>query len=675
MRFRPGQTIATARALMCLGMLVWCGWAQAAIDVTARRMSMHDTQLEQVHLRLDKGSKGHLHMALTAASVDMPSLGWRNVGMRLDGTVARGGKGVWIFDGQVELQGAPGGLMSDSDLRLTMDINTNNIDVSVVQGAARVNAALPLDQPSHARIKLDKLPLQWLQGLLARAWSGRLTGGRLSGTVAVDVGSDGLRSSGELSLSGAGFESRDGTMAGQGLGARGRVTLDTSGADDTINADLSLSDGQLLLGSLYADLPKHDVHLALDAVMQAHGTVLRTLRFTDPGALHVDGSMVLAGDGSVRNLHLGQFSARLPTAYQRYGKAWLATMGFSDLRTSGYLDGSVWKDSHGWRAFRFDARDVDIRGDGRLAVQGLNGGFDWRRGSDRPATTLSWQSLGFYRIALGAASARWQSRQGRLTLLAPLTVPVLGGRLRVSELDWNPQAAGGRHLQTAVAITDVDVRRLCEALGWPKFSGTLGGAVPGLRYAGDHIELEGGLSLSVFGGNVNVTRLSLQHPFGSSPVLVGDVSLQNLDLAALTSVFDFGRITGRLDGSIDDMRMVDWRPVAFEASLLTEGKGRISQRAVKNLTSVGGGGMAAGLQGAVLKLFDSFGYERIGLNCTLQGSVCEMSGLKPVDDGYLIVDGRGLPHLTVIGHQHRVSWPVLVSRLKAAVESGGPVVE
>jgi len=148
-------------------------------------------------------------------------------------------------------------------------------------------------------------------------------------------------------------------------------------------------------------------------------------------------------------------------------------------------------------------------------------------------------------------------------------------------------------------------------------------------------------------------------------------------LAAMTSVFDFGRITGHLYGHINGLRMVDWKPVAFKASLLTEGKGRISQRAVKNLTSVGGSSMATGLQGAMLKLFKSFGYKRIGLNCELQGKVCRMGGLKPTDDGngYVIVEGRGLPHLTVIGHQHRVSWPTLVSRLKAAIESGGPVVE
>lgn len=659
---------------MCLMLLAWCGWAHAAIDLTVERIATQGMQLKQVHLRLDQNPQGSLRMTLTAAGVDMPTVGWQRIGMRLTGTVTRGGKGVWTFDGHAALQGAPGGLLADSDIHMVMNVEANNLDVAVVQGTTRVDAALPLDQPSHARIKLDELPLKWLQGLLAKAWSGRLTGGRLSGTLALDVASDGIRSSGDLSLSHAGFEGEGGKLAGQGLNASGRMTLDTTGANDIINADLNLHDGQLLLNTLYADLPDHDVHLAIEAVMQKYGTTLRTLRFTDPNTLHFNGTMVLANDGSVRNLHMSRFSASLPGAYQRYGKSWLATLGFAGLTTSGRLDGGIWLDANGWRAFHFNASNVNIRGNERLAVEGLNGGFDWSRERDRPATILAWQKLDFYRIVLGAAKSQWRSHQGRLSLLEPLSVPVLGGHLFLRELDWSPQAKG-QHLQTSLAITGVDVRQLCDALGWPKFSGTLAGAIPGLRYADDHVELEGGLTLNVFDGFVNVTRLSLQHPFGSTPVLAGDINLQRLDLASLTNVFDFGRITGRLDGHVDNLRMVDWSPVAFKASLRTEGEGRISQRAVKNLTSVGGGGMAAGLQGAVLKLFDSFGYQRIGLSCMLEGAVCQMSGLEPVDDGYLIVDGRGLPHLTVIGHQHQVSWPTLVARLKAAIHSGGPVIK
>lgn len=631
--------------------------------------------LKDLRLKLDNGPQGRLKLQLHADSVDMAALGWNNVGMVLEGTLARQGTRRWQFDGTLALSNAPGGLLSDSHVQFDLDADANNMAIHVAQKSIGIDAALPLDQLTHARVKLDNLPLRWLQGLLAKAWSGRLTGGRLDGLVALDVGDDGMRSSGELTLANAGFDSPGGKLAGQDLDAAGRMTFDTTGEHTVIDTDLALRGGQLLLGPLYTKLPGHNVHVSVQAVMERYGTSLRHLRVTDPGTLHLTGAMVLADDGSVRNIHLGHFSVELPEAYQRYGKAWLATLGFDNLQTAGRLDGSLWMDSHGWRAFDVTADQVALHG-ARIAVNGLDGQLGWQRDGNQPATTLAWKNLGFYDIQLGAAQSHWQSRGGTLSLTAPLNVPVLGGHLHVRELAVDPDAGKGQHLRTALAITDVDVSRLCAALGWPEFTGTLGGAIPGLRYVGDHVELDGGLSLSVFGGNVDVTRLAVRHPFGDVPVLSGDIHLQNLNLANLTGVFDFGKITGRLDGTIDNLRLVSWKPVAFDASLATTGDGgRISQRAVNNLTSVGGGGMASGLQGAVLKLFDSFGYNRIGLSCKLKGTVCYMSGLKPEGGGYLIVEGSGLPHLSVIGHEHRVSWPTLVSRLKAAMHSGGPVVE
>ncbi|HET7267148.1 MAG TPA: hypothetical protein VFJ15_03500 [Oleiagrimonas sp.] len=672
---RSSRAFRVGRIVLCVMLFGWCAWAQASISVKIDRLSRDGMTLQDLRLKLHNGSQGRLRMQLKAASVDMAALGWHHVGLTLDGTLARHGLRRWRFDGTLALSGAPGGLLSHSHVQFDLNAGANNVAIHVVQESVKIDAALPLDQLSHARIKLTHLPLRWLQGLLASAWSGKLTGGRLDGVVALDVGDDGLRSSGKLALSNAGFDSPGGKLAGQDLDATGRVTLDTTGENTVIDTDLELQNGQLLLGPLYTQLPGHDVHLSMRAVVERYGISLRRLHFTDPGTLHLAGTMVLGTDGSVRNIHLGQFGVELPNAYQRYGKAWLATLGFDNLRTKGHMGGSLWMDSHGLRAFRINAEQVAVRG-ARIALSGLDGQLDWQRDGTRPASMLSWDGIGFYDIHLGAARSRWQSRDGTLTLVSPLNVPVLGGHLHVRQLAIDPNAGDGEHVRTALALTGIDVSRLCAALGWPEFTGTLGGAIPGLRYVGDHVELDGGLSLSVFGGTVDVTRLAVRHPFGDVPVLSGDIHLDNLNLANLTGVFDFGKITGRLDGSIDNLRLVNWKPVAFDASLATTGDGgRISQRAVNNLTSVGGGGMASGLQGAVLKLFDSFGYDRIGLSCKLKGSVCYMSGLEPKGDGYLIVDGSGLPHLSVIGHQHKVSWPTLVSRLKAAINSGGPVVD
>jgi hypothetical protein len=664
--------------LLCCCLLLGVGWmppARADVRLTAKSISVPGVHLQAVTVRLGEDTAGGLRLQLSAEQADVPAMGWRRLGLSLDGNLQRDSRLRWILDGDVRLAGAPGGALSDAHVNVLLSEAANTLLVDILQGKARASTALPLDQPTHAQIRLDNLPLGWLRGLLGTVWSGRPTGGRLDAELALDLRDPGLQSSGQFTLAGAGFDTPSGTLAGQGLDGTGRFTLDTTDGPARIDLDASLRGGELLLGPLYAKLPDHPVQLGLHANAQNGAFELTRLRVNDVDALQLDGALAFDAKGVLKTLRLDRLRANFPAAYQRYGKAWLSTLGLRDMRIRGQLNGSLDLRADGPHSFAFSTDGLDLAdADGRLAIDGLHGGLDWAADGDRPASTLGWQHLQFYRIPNGAAQAQWQSRDGTLSLQQPLLIPVLQGQLRIGTLDWRPAAAQGQRLAASLALTGVDMGAFSQAMGWPAFPGTLGGAVPSLRWVDDRLELQGGLSANLFGGFVDITRLSLQQPFGSNPVLNGDIAMKQLDLAAITSVFDFGSITGSLDGSIKDLRLVNWDPVAFEASLLADDGGRISQRAVNNLTAVGGGGIAAGLQGAVLKLFKTFGYKRIGLDCTLQGTVCQMGGLETTDDGYTIVEGSGLPRLQVIGHQTQVDWPTLVRRLQDAIHGTAPEV-
>src|SRR3546814_9830321 len=88
----------------------------------------------------------------------------------------------------------------------------------------------------------------------------------------------------------------------------------------------------------------------------------------------------------------------------------------------------------------------------------------------------------------------------------------------------------------------------------------------------------------------------------------GDLVLDDIDLQALTGVFGFGSIAGKLDGRIADLRLVDWTPTAFDAELHTDREAarrdgvdqRISQRAVQNISSVGDASFVGSLQGRLI---------------------------------------------------------------------------
>ena len=120
-------------------------------------------------------------------------------------------------------------------------------------------------------------------------------------------------------------------------------------------------------------------------------------------------------------------------------------------------------------------------------------------------------------------------------------------------------------------------------------------------------------------------------------------------------------------------------PVAFDARLYStpgdKSKKLISQKAVTSISNVGGGGggVTAALQSGVLKFFDDFGYDAIGLTCKLENDVCLMGGIEPAGIGYYIVRGKGLPRIDIIGNQGRVAWPQLTAQIVSGMHSG-PVV-
>lgn len=655
-----------------------CAPVQAGIRLQADSLALPGAALKGVQASLAPGPDGRPRLQLRAAHVSLPALGWDDVALDLSGVPMRAGANAWQLDGQLAVSRAPGNALSAAKVSVAIDTDAGSLDIHFDQRDTALRVLMPLDQPTHLSVSLKGLPLVWLQGVLANAWSGgRVTAGTLQGDLALDMPAQGAQISGKVAIADGGFDSRAGTLAGQQIGLRGTFSLDTNPAQAGFNFDGALDGGQMLLGPLYAQLPSHSAQLQLAGRVDAQGIAIDSLHFDDGDALSLGGKLAFDAKDNLTELDFQRFQARLPDAYTRYGSAWLATLGWKDLATTGSLSGSIALAKGVPSSFDMRASNVSISdADGRIALSGLNGELDWDAQGSRPASTLSWQSLAFYKLPFGAATLHFRSDAGALGLTGPAQLALLGGTFSLQGLAWRPAADKQDRLNAAFAVSDIDVPSLCKLFGWPQFPGTLGGAVPALRYSGDRILLDGGLSLHVFDGFVDVTSLALEQPFGVAPVLAADIDLRQLDLAQLTSVFDFGSITGKLDGAIHDLKLVNWQPVAFDAALHADSGGRISQRALKSLTQVGGGGIAAGLQGLALNLFKTFGYSRIGLSCVLRAQVCTMGGVAPSSDGsgYTIVEGSGLPHISVIGHERQVDWPTLVERLKTATAGGGPVV-
>ena len=85
------------------------------------------------------------------------------------------------------------------------------------------------------------------------------------------------------------------------------------------------------------------------------------------------------------------------------------------------------------------------------------------------------------------------------------------------------------------------------------------------------------------------------------------------------------------------------------------------------------------ITGATLRAFQALGVLDAIVRSAYTGhgiQVCDMGGLHSAGNSFTIVEGSGLPRLTVVGFNRQVDWPTLVERVEAVGKGDvKPVVE
>jgi hypothetical protein len=472
--------------------------------------------------------------------------------------------------------------------------------------------------------------------------------------------------------------------------------------------------GQAYAQPIFLDFGAHDISLRASGKLSA-GRELVIERFVLEHAevAQASGSASIAFDEAqpLRSLQLELAGLQFPGAYESYFQPLLLDTGFKSMQTAGRVAGHILIENGTPQRVVLDLTEVSFDdGAHNFALTGLAGRLQWASaarstqemaGSAAPAgapasasaaalravepdapSHLRWRGGALFGLALGEGALHFHAHERQFRLIRPARIPVLDGALELQTFRIRNAGLPTMAFLVDAVIQPISVQRLCEAFGWPSFGGQLGGAISGLRLRNGVMTLGTTLHAQVFDGEVTVRDLRLEQPFGQWPRFYSNVSLDDLDLELVTGAFSFGRITGRLSGAIDGLQLFNWTPVAFDARLYTppddRSRHRISQRAVQNIGSIGGGGagVSAALSSGVLRFFDDFNYDRLGLSCRLQNEICIMDGVLPAPDGgYYLVKGKGLPRINVIGSARRVDWPRLVQQLMAVTQAQGVVVD
>ncbi|WP_438970399.1 hypothetical protein [Methylophaga sp.] len=476
------------------------------------------------------------------------------------------------------------------------------------------------------------------------------------------------------------FSNQTGSQVAEQLKGQGKVSAVSKDDGWQWQTEINFQGGQSYIDPVFIDFKAYPTKL------DARGYATSDLSLIDVPEITLEQAALLSAklnltlqDKNLTKLNITAKSTDFKTLYPNWLQPFSLGTPIDKLEPRGQLQAIFHLKEDNYR-FELDLDDVSIVDQNQLfSISGLNGVLGWSTSEDVIETKLHWQQAQVYAIQLGETTIEAESKNNGFSLTQDVELPVFDGRLLINAFSLQQQADSQLNWTFDGLLTPVSMEALSDALQWPKLHGKLSGVIPNVSYSNEQLKIDGALQMKVFDGTTVIRDLRMTSPLGALPQLYANIDITNLDLDLLTKTFDFGRITGKLEGYVHELRLSNWQPVQFKASLTTPkenpGKRRISQKAVDNLTQIGGG--AGMISRSFLRFFDDFAYQKLGLNCTLINEVCDMSGIEEAEQGYYIVKGGGglPPWINVVGYTRQVDWSELIERLKAVQNSSGPVIQ
>lgn len=551
------------------------------------------------------------------------------------------------------------GSLKLTDLRLAGGITTITGDQQGGQWRVQIHAQGINSQLLHTLLQPESI---------------ELTGGRVNVNANI-TGSNAQINDVDLSADGHDLtgQTKDGRFATEKLALTTQLKARNLNGVWRWQNQIQLKAGAVYAEPVYLDTNGQDISLKTegDWNIAQKSMTLSSLRYQHARTAVLKGNAVIqyrnglkiAKAGlSLRSDDLEQFSAV-------YLSPLFAQTALEGLSAEGRLNAELSISGNALSALTATVNKLAIHDTaGRINLEDGEGVVYW---SDNEAfntpSHINWRELKLGPLPVGPSSLAVLARANTIRMLKKTTLPFLGGAIVIDQFGWQAKKQEEPDVYFAGSLNNVSLEQLSLALNWTPLSGTISGTIPKVEYRNKTLDLDGEININAFDGSVRITNLAASGLFTGFPKLYGDIDIDRLDLDQLTRKFKFGGMTGKLSGFVRQLYLENWHPVTFFAWLGTpdndNSKHRISQKAVRNIASIGGGAAADLLSRSFLSIFETFGYDKIGLGCYLHDGVCQLSGVEAAPQGYVIIKGGGLPRIDVIGYNPRVDWAVLMERL------------
>ncbi|HEY7986579.1 MAG TPA: hypothetical protein VIE17_06630 [Methylophilaceae bacterium] len=551
----------------------------------------------------------------------------------------------------------------------SIDIHIGELQYQTVK-VQNISATLTMDGQWSGKgtVKTDLAGLEKITPLPVKVSKGSLQGNaQFSGNQTILQ-----KVKAELNASDVAFSDADGLHAGDKLKATLVVNaeriLENTAQSWNWSGSLGWPQGEAFWQPIYLSDP--GLQLSASGLWQPDMLTVKSAAFSlaDIGQIDFDGQIHLP-DKTVQTLNVSGKKLQLGKGYTVLFKPFFDKGELGDLDVAGQADikGSM-ADGH-VQNFRLNLTDVDLADKkDKFAFYKVNADIPWSY-DDKTHAVVKYDGGHMLGVTLGAANHEVDLE--RYSLVAPhLKLPLLDGAILVDDLAAsliNDQWNWRMHADTQ----GITMPEFTHAFGWPRMEGKIEAHIPQVLYYGGKLTADGAINLGLFGGTVSLDKLSIIDPIGVAPRMSADVTMRNMDMGLLTSTFSLGAMQGKMDGDITDMELSNWKPVNMNAHFYSSPGSypkKISQRAVENISALGGAGAAAAVQRSFLRFFKEFNYQTIGWSCILSNGICKMAGAESTPQGYIIVKGSGIPSITVMGYNQSVSWDVLVQRVQRIIQ-------
>lgn len=282
-------------------------------------------------------------------------------------------------------------------------------------------------------------------------------------------------------------------------------------------------------------------------------------------------------------------------------------------------------------------------------------------------------SLSFepFRLDLRAGKNRFETE--------PLTLDIFSGQatLGKSVLTIDPEIPSVSGL-FSFSLSDLDLSKLPFQSDQLSLNGTVLIDLPRVELNPDEILTQGKAEVKMFDTTILVEDIKATKPFTKNRTIFCNVKFDDLNLEQLTNTIPFGRVTGIMKGEVKDLAISYGQPESFILSLESVKTKGVSQKfslgAVNDLSIISSGeSSAVASNKGFTKFISDFGYQKIGIFCSLKNDSFSLRGTIREKGVEYLVKRSWLFGISVVNKKpkNRIRFKDMMNRLERIGQSEG----